>query len=228
MSGSELIREYYQEHYRSAQRSGIQGWGNSLIDVRIERLTKRPAGAKVLEIGASSGEHFAFVDREPKIERYVGLDIAPGITEPELAKKLTEAGLIELVSGDAEAIPFDDDYFDLSVSTCVLAHVANPERVYEELLRVTKPGGRIVIGMPCDPGVINRLVKVLVTYRALRKAGVDNPRLTYAREHVNAVGNLVVLARHVFRTHRFKVHYFPLLIPSWNANLALVMTVDKV
>lgn len=223
MSQSDVAREYYEQHYRSSQRSGLQGWGNSLIDVQIERFAARKPDARVLEVGASSGEHFAFVPKEPRIDRYVALDVFPGVTNPKLAKQLGDAGLVEFVKADASAIPFDDDSFDLVYCTCLLAHVAQPEKVLEEMRRVTKPGGRVVIGMPCDPGMVNRLIKVLVTYRAMRRAGVGDPRLSYAREHINPVGNLIALAKYVFRDDRLRFNYFPLRLPSWNVNLAITV-----
>ena len=53
--------EYYSKNYRSIQRSGIQGLGNSLIDRLIEKKVRRQFGMRILEIGASSGEHLLYV-----------------------------------------------------------------------------------------------------------------------------------------------------------------------
>lgn len=228
MSQPENATQYYSLNYALTQRSGILGWGNSLIDRQIERFTRRVAGARVLEIGASSGEHFEFVAVEPDIDTYVALDLAPGITDPSLAAELRDSRKVVFVAASAASMPFGNDCFDLSLSTCVLAHVENPEQVLRELRRVTRPGGTIVVGMPCDPGMANRLVKVLTTYRVLRRAGVDNPRLLYAREHVHSIGNLITLARHVFAEDRVALHYFPLLLPSWNFNLVVTLHVIKV
>lgn len=219
--------EYYEKHYAVAQRTGLQGWGNSLIDRQVERHVVRRPGDRILEIGASSGEHLAFVSGQPAPSAYVALDLQPRITDPERAAELERSGRVEFVEGDAAAMAFDDAEFDVSVSTCVLAHVSDPEAVFQELRRVTRPGGCIVVGMPCDPGMANRLVKSLVTYRAMTAAGVDNPRLSYAREHSNGIGNLIVLAKHVFREDDAVFRYFPFGIPSWNANLAVTLRVIK-
>ncbi len=219
---------YCSSNYASTQRSGIVGWGNSLVDRQIERFTRRAASARVLEIGASSGEHFEFVPAEPEIATYGALDLTPGIADLSLAVELRDAGKVVFIAANAASLPFGNACFNLSLSTCMLANVANPEQVLRELCQVTRPGGTVVVGMPCNPGVDNRLAKVLTTYRVLRRAGVEDPRFLYAREHVHSVGNLIALARHVFGEDRVARRFFPLLLPSWNVNLVVTLHVTEV
>jgi len=226
-SGKILDVSYYSDHYSCAQRKGLQGWGNSIIDRMIERRVRRSPGAHVLEIGASSGEHFEFVCPEPSIGSYTAVDLLPCATNPDLASKLRGLGLMNFVSGDATQLPFPDCTFDLVLSTCVLAHVRDPEAVFQDLRRVTRTSGQIVIGMPCDPGMLNRLIKSVVTYRQMRSAGVENPKLSYAREHINPVHNLIELARESFRDDEIALRYFPFRIPTWNFNLMVSLEVLK-
>ncbi len=47
-----------------------------------------------------------------------------------------------------DSLPFDDDTFDGVLSFAVLEHVEDPFRVTEELVRVVKPGGRIIVDWP--------------------------------------------------------------------------------
>lgn len=219
--------EYYLNDYSSIQRSGLQGWGNSLTDVQVEKLVGNIDGKTVLEIGASAGEHFAKLRKKQTNGRYVALDLHPGITNPELMNKLITDFGVEFVEGDAEKLTFKDDTFDVSSSLCVLAHVNNPEAVFSELWRVTKPGGKIVVAMPCDPGMINRLVKTVITYPGMRKAGITDPKLVYAREHKNGIGNLLAFAKDCFSQDQLKIKYFPFRLPSWNLNLLAIIHVRK-
>lgn len=214
--------EYYKISYTDVQRRGIQGWGNSLVDRLVEKSGDQSPNDKVLEIGASSGEHFRFVRVKPIHGTYIALDLNPGLSNPSLARKYEKTGQITFVSANAEDIPFPDNFFDRTVSMCVLAHVDNPEKVLIELRRVTKPGGTITIGMPTDPGIFNRLIKTIITYPKLRKSGVSNPELLYSREHVNGINNLLVLIRHVFEAEMLKFLFFPFRLHSWNFNLAIV------
>ena len=52
------------------------------------------------------------------------------------------------VQGDAEALPFDDGTFDLVTCQTVLIHVADPQAVIREFVRVTKPGGQVIVAEP--------------------------------------------------------------------------------
>lgn len=49
------------------------------------------------------------------------------------------------VEGDATALPFADDSFDLSLAVTLLCFVEEPQVAVAELVRVTRPGGRIVL-----------------------------------------------------------------------------------
>ena len=220
--------EYYSKKYRSIQRSGIQGWGNSLIDRLIEKKVRRQFGMRILEIGASSGEHLLYVSKAPLWKEYIALDINPGISNPYLYNEITgnessNFPNVKFVTGNAEEMPFDDDSFDLVLATCLLAHVREPENVLREIRRVVRSGGQVVIGFPTDPGILNRLVKGIITYPKMRRLGVSNPRLEYAREHINGVGNLIELAKFWFAKDQIKFQYYPFYFKSWNANLAIII-----
>ena len=217
--------KYYVEYYKDVQRSGLQGWGNSLIDKLVEKYSSYPSNAIVLEIGASSGEHIRFLKTPSSISNYVALDVAPKLTDPLLAEKLEQHFPIRFVKGNAEKVDFEENFFDLSISMCVLAHVDSVRQVLLELKRVTKPSGRIVIGMPCDPGLLNRLIKNLVTYRVMKRAGISNPRLTYALEHRNGISNILAICEDVFSEDSLSVKYFPFRVKSWNLNLIAVASV---
>ena len=207
------------KYYTDAQRKGLQGWGNSLIDRQVERFGAPLTTDRTLEIGASSGEHLAFVAPNKKASTYICLDTRPGKTDPRLTYELITSGATVFVAGDASKLPFRDETFDRTVSTCVLAHVADPKSTFEELRRVTKTGGSVIVGMPCDPGMLNRFVKMVITFRQMKRAGISNPKFEYAYEHQNGISNLLAIGKHVFRGDSTKIHYFPLHFPTWNFNL---------
>lgn len=220
--------DYYSKTYKKLQRSGLQGWGNSLIDKLIEKRVNRFEGMKILELGASSGEHLLFVSSEPTWESYTCLDVRPGVSDPLLFQSLsrTENPLLRNVSfvqGNVEKLPFENESFDLIVSTCLLAHVRDPDLVLKEIRRVVKKGGQVVIGLPADPGILNRAVKQLVTYPKMRRIGIREPKLEYAREHINGIGNLIELIKYQFAQDYLNLSYYPFRVRSWNLNLAIVV-----
>ena len=217
--------------YTRVQRSDLQGWGNALIDKKIEKLVENRESIRqriVLEVGASSGEHLNFINKFEGIKKYVALDLKPGDSNPKLFEELKTKRFpfkLEFVKGNAEQLHFLNDSFDLTFSTCLLAHVNDPMRVFQELRRVTKKGGQIIIAMPCDPGAINRFIKFLFTYPKLRKNGIPNPKLFYALDHKNSIPNLVEIGKHVFRDDDIKLKYYPFYLASWNFNMCIFFSV---
>ncbi|MFN3781858.1 MAG: class I SAM-dependent methyltransferase, partial [Candidatus Kapaibacteriota bacterium] len=53
---------------------------------------------------------------------------------------------IELLRANAENIPFADNYFDSAVSVATFEFIRNPTQALEEMFRVVKIGGKIVVG----------------------------------------------------------------------------------
>lgn len=86
------------------------------------------SGARMLDVGAGP-EDFARVFRDAGV-RYVPLDRDAHVES-------VRSGVV----GDAAALPFSDDAFDIVFSSNLLEHVPHPWAVSEELLRVLAPGG---------------------------------------------------------------------------------------
>ena len=57
------------------------------------------------------------------------------------------AGDVALVAADATALPLPDGVADLTLAMHMLYHVPDPSQAVRELRRVTRPGGRVVIGL---------------------------------------------------------------------------------
>jgi ubiquinone/menaquinone biosynthesis C-methylase UbiE len=87
-----------------------------------------------------------------------GVDINPYLLREAaaLARKEGLAGVIELRQGNAEALPFADSRFDVTMA-CTVMEEGNADRMLAECVRVTKSGGRVaVIVRSLDmPGWVN-------------------------------------------------------------------------
>jgi ubiquinone/menaquinone biosynthesis C-methylase UbiE len=100
-------------------------------------------GKKVLEVGCGAGTDFVQFAR-------AGADLY-GIDLTEKAVELTRKRLAmyglsaDVRVGDAEALPFDDNWFDLVYSWGVLHHTPDTEKAIAEVYRVLKPSGCLVI-----------------------------------------------------------------------------------
>jgi len=86
--------------------------------------------------------------------------------EPELATR------IELVSGEAESLPFADGEFDHLTFTYLLRYVEDPGATLRELTRVVKPGGRVAsLEFMLPPNAIARSLWWIYTRGAMPVLG---------------------------------------------------------
>jgi ubiquinone/menaquinone biosynthesis C-methylase UbiE len=89
----------------------------------------------------------------PLVREVVGVDLVPELLELARARA-AGLGNVELLEADATRLPFPDASFDLAGTLRTLHHVARPELVVAELVRVTRPGGSILVidqTAPYDP-----------------------------------------------------------------------------
>ena len=101
-------------------------------------LTLRP-GERVLDVGAGTGVSTAELAQSGAYA--VGTDISLGM----LATGRRSRTHVPLLAGDALALPFPDCAFDAVTISFALRNVADPDAALREFLRVTRPGGRLVV-----------------------------------------------------------------------------------
>lgn len=219
--------KYYRESYSITQRSGVQGFGNSLLDWFLIRELKQATALKWLELGAASGEFTRKLLPQIQFESYLAVDLHPGKANPQLQAELARDSRVRFLQANAESLPIPDNSADVTFSTCLLAHVDQPEEVMREALRVTRQeNGLIVFALPTDPGLLNQLAKRIVTYPTMKRMGIKNPDYLYALEHRNPVHNLLAIGNKVLGPGR-KVKNFPGIFPGWNLNLIALLTVRR-
>jgi len=97
------------------------------------------AGKTVADIGCGTGRFTT--DLERRAGRVVGLDPDPSMLA--VAARRTAAPLIV---GDGHRLPFGDDRFDVTIAITVCEFTTDSEVVIAELVRVTRPGGRVIVG----------------------------------------------------------------------------------
>jgi SAM-dependent methyltransferase len=113
----------------------------------IEKLARHADGV-LLDVGCSERPYAQVF--APYVTRYVGLDYPPALLDkqPELWQILDRAKRSVDIFGDGRALPFADASFDTVLSTEVLEHVLAPQEVVDEMARVLKPGGRLLVTVP--------------------------------------------------------------------------------
>src|SRR6516165_2407953 len=127
--------------------------------VKTLRITK---GLKVLDLGCGDGTTAL---PEAKLGAEVlGVDIAANLVAAG-NRRASEQGLANLKFQEGDASNLQDlknDSFDLTVSIFGAMFAPKPFDVAREMVRVTRPGGRIVMGnwIPNDPTLVAQILKI--------------------------------------------------------------------
>ena len=96
--------------------------------------------------------------------RVTGLDIAPAVIAQLKDRAAAEGLAVDAREGDAEALPFADASFDTVVTMFGAMFAGHPQQAADELVRVTRPGGRIAMANWTPEGFIGNMLKVIVGY----------------------------------------------------------------
>ncbi|MDA6071171.1 bifunctional demethylmenaquinone methyltransferase/2-methoxy-6-polyprenyl-1,4-benzoquinol methylase UbiE [Flavobacterium sp. AC] len=100
----------------------------------------------ILDIATGTGD-LAILMTQTNAEKIIGLDISAGMLE--VGKRKVEekklSNIIDLVLGDSEKIPFEDNHFDAITVGFGVRNFENLEKGFAEILRVLKPNGVFVI-----------------------------------------------------------------------------------
>ena len=113
------------------------------------------ASGRVLEIGVGSGLNLALYDPR-RVEKVWGVDPAVELRERSRVRAAGSAIDVELLTGSAEEIAFEDASFDTVVTTFTLCSIPDVRRALGEMRRVLKPSGRLLFaehGLSPDPDV---------------------------------------------------------------------------
>ena len=122
----------YDRQLAKIEQAGLRELRQSLL---------ADASGRVLEVGGGTGANLPFY----------GPDVSLTITEPEpsmlrrLERRVREQSpATKVLRAPAEDLPFEENTFDVAVSTLVLCGVDDQARALGELRRVLRPGGRLI------------------------------------------------------------------------------------
>ncbi len=102
-----------------------------------------PASAEVLDVGSGTGEFTVRLAQLLPQARLLGIEILPQHVAYARQQHARFAPRLDFKTGDAFALDFPDAQFDFVACRHVLQSVPEPQRVITELIRVTRPGGRL-------------------------------------------------------------------------------------
>jgi len=134
-------------------------------------------GLRVLDLGCGDGT--TAVPSAQRGAEVLGVDIARNLVAAG-TERAHALGLDNLTfqEGDASAlVDLTDDRFDLVVSIFGAMFAPRPFEVAQELVRVTAPGGRIVMGnwIPGDPTLVAQILRISAAYSPAPPEGFISP-----------------------------------------------------
>lgn len=115
---------------------------DALWRIATTRAVGPAAGERILDLAAGTGTSSAALARNGA--EVVAADFSPGMIAVG-REKYADRSDIQFVEADATDLPFADEEFDATTISFGLRNVVRPKDALAEMLRVTKPGGRIVI-----------------------------------------------------------------------------------
>lgn len=174
---------------------------------RWRRLAARLAAAGLegdaLDIATGTGDLALALLQQPRVHQAVGLDLVAEMLHLAHAKAMRQGmgTRLTLVQGDALRLPFVDGRFACATSGFSMRNVADLEGALREMVRVVRPGGRVVILELTPTGVPRPLRQAFRWYfrRVTPLLGAllagDREAYTYLPQSVEAFPDAEALAR---------------------------------
>jgi ubiquinone/menaquinone biosynthesis C-methylase UbiE len=129
--------------------AALQAERAAALDARLERLLPLRGDERALDVGTGTGAlAFALAAR---VREVVAVDSDSEMLDHA---RVAAPANVEVIEADATQLPFDDFSFDVAATVRLLHHVRRPEVVIAELVRVTRPGGTLLVvdqTAPVDP-----------------------------------------------------------------------------
>jgi SAM-dependent methyltransferase len=143
-------------------------WWNDDYFALLARRWRLAEQRHVLDVGCGVGHWGRLLARHlPSDARLTGIDREPEWVGTATGKAVGDKRF-RYVVGEVESLPFPNNQFDLTTCQTVLIHVADAAAALREMIRVTRPGGLLVVVEP------NNLAAALVMDREQREGEVEH------------------------------------------------------
>ena len=182
----------------------------------------------ILEIGPGSQPHWKWM-KDLCFDKYIALDSQSQLEKIEASNFFNESKLVKL------ALENRDDLYeqysnriDRIILNHVFEHVEDPEGLLLWCTSLLTKNGEILIGLPCDPGLLWRLGQIVSMSSSIRKYGYQSKSekdLMWSRQHINAIQRLLAIFRGYYSNP--KILWFPSFLPSINLNLLCIIKLNR-
>jgi ubiquinone/menaquinone biosynthesis C-methylase UbiE len=162
-SGADLMNEQIQEAGYSAEelKSIPEGAVFGLGCGNPTALAEIQEGETVLDLGSGGGiDVFLAANKVGDGGKVIGVDMTPDMIETSV--KNAQKGRynnVEFKLGEIENLPIENNTIDVIISNCVINLTPDKNKAYDEVYRVLKPGGRILVSDLVTEGFIPQEIR---------------------------------------------------------------------
>ena len=227
MEDEDLIASYYSNFYSQTHYKGFTGVYTRLYHKLLERQLPRKVDSVVIEVGGGSGEHLDFIEKN--FDRYIIVEPFPNESNIDKLAEKYKANRVEFVTHVAERLPFESDFADRIIFTCVLLHLQESSKALSEARRVLKDGGNLSIYLPCDPGMLYRFVRHFGSHLKQKKLtgeSMASIKYLWSLEHIGHVLGIQTQLKKIFENDEIRMKRYPFKFLSWNFNLFYIYQID--
>jgi SAM-dependent methyltransferase len=175
-----LVKQRQQQMWASGDFHAVGTLIQPVADALCDAADLQ-AGWSVLDVATGSG-NAAIAAARCGCEA-IGIDYVPALLARGRRRAEAEGLTVELLEGDAEAIPFSDESFDAVLSVFGSMFAPDHAQAAGELLRVCRPGGRIGLATWTPDGFIGEMFRVVAAH-VPPMPGVASPLLWGSKHYL--------------------------------------------
>jgi ubiquinone/menaquinone biosynthesis C-methylase UbiE len=153
----QAIKQIMKATWEDGDYSQLSRYKRDWDEDFISRLPIRP-GTKLLDVACGTG-YFCVLATKMGAD-VTGIDIAGNLLAQARLDAKEQGVSIQFDEGDAEALPYDNNTFDIVTSMIGAMFAPQPEKVVSELLRVCKPGGIIAMANWTAEGITGEMFAI--------------------------------------------------------------------
>ena len=152
------LRDKQQKVWSSGDYNKIAALTVPVSEHLVDHVGVSP-DERVLDVATGTG-HVALAAARRSAES-VGIDYVPGLLEIARRRAEAEDLVVELAEADAEHLPQEDASFDVVLSAIGVMFAADHDAAARELVRVTRPGGRIGLASWTPEGFVGGILRTV-------------------------------------------------------------------
>ena len=133
----------------------------------VRDLSRSGEMLEILDVGSGTGPAKRFIDHAGVAARWTGIEIHPD--RIELCRQLGYDRIIDDHDLERGPLPMSADSFDVVIASHVLEHLENASAALEDWMRVLRPGGLLILGVPMHLPPVAKLARARFRYRGRKR-----------------------------------------------------------